>query len=97
MAHRHVRLVNTLVGYEWQCEAGQFDQPIGCERHRDHHWCEFCLGFYGVPHDGIHEYPTAHPRGAGRCACRPCKKAAADGREPSPPWSRHLRLVPPHP
>ena len=67
---------------EWQCEAGQLDRPIGCQRHREHHWCEPCKGYYGVPHDSIHEGFRRHPRGGIsdlQCACRPCK--IASGRE----------------
>jgi hypothetical protein len=67
------------VGGEWRCEAGQNELPFGCDRHGDHYWCETCLGFYGVPHDGIHEGPDAHPAAYGierqQCACRPCRKA----------------------
>lgn len=75
---RYVRRVDTSTGPEWQCEAGQSMPPDGCERHREHWWCETCRGFYGVPHDGIHEGPNAHPPlgiEQNQCACRPCKKA----------------------
>lgn len=65
---------------EWSCDAGQPVEPYGCERHSEHHWCDTCRGFYGVPHDGIHDGPNAHPRGpsdAEQCACRPCKDYTA--------------------
>lgn len=79
----HVRLVPShYFGAEWQCEAGQKDEPVGCERHGEHHWCGVCEGWYGVPHDRIHEGPNAHPYGNNdttQCACRPCKKLT--GRE----------------
>lgn len=76
---RHVRQIDGVSGPEWQCEAGQSLPPIGCERHSDHYWCETCRGFYGVPHDVIHEGPNAHPATfpgeRNQCACRPCKEA----------------------
>ena len=66
-----------------QCVAGQRTAPRDCDRHSAHHWCGTCVGFYGVPHTGIHEGHTAHPFGTSltdQCACRPCKQAS--GREP---------------
>ncbi len=82
----NVNQVTGPYGTQWECEAGQRDEPIGCERHRDHHWCTTCQGYYGVPHDGIHSGDSAHPWGnlfgRNQCACRPCK--IATGREPKP-------------
>lgn len=79
----HVRQVDTIWGdKEWQCEAGQLDQPVGCERHHSHHWCDTCKGYYGVSHTNMHDGDNPHPYqffGASQCACRPCKKAS--GRE----------------
>jgi hypothetical protein len=84
----YVKQVNAWGGgQEWQCEAGQLDRPIGCERHAEHHWCDTCKGYYGVPHGGdgfgIHDGPNAHPNqfafDRDQCACRPCKQAT--GRE----------------
>lgn len=80
----YVTHVKTYGGaMEWQCEPGQLDKPVGCERHSDHHWCKTCDGYYGVPHTGIHEGRDAHPNQfAGdfrQCACRPCKTRS--GRE----------------
>lgn len=76
---RDVRPVETMGGLEWQCEAGQPVPPLGCDRHQEHYWCETCRGFYGVPHDGIHAGPDAHPATftseRNQCACRPCKEA----------------------
>lgn len=63
-----------------RCEAGQKNNPVECNWHHTHHWCQTCDGWYGVPHDGIHNGPLAHPRSlheARQCACRPCKEYVA--------------------
>jgi hypothetical protein len=62
-----------------RCNPGEPRDPsLWCRRHSGHHYCETCLGWYGVPHDIVHgdsphSYP--HPRGtlSGQCACRPCR------------------------
>jgi hypothetical protein len=62
-------------GSEVRCEPGETTNPTGvCERHPHHYWCSTCLGFYGVPHDGMHEGRNAHPNtpSARDCACRIC-------------------------
>lgn len=70
------------------CTAGQRVHPVGCERHQAHHWCNWCEGWFGVPHDN--RCHTAEVRqdknipGVGRpmpgqCACRYCKTLAKSG------------------
>jgi hypothetical protein len=58
------------------CVAGQRTFPDAWTWH-NHHWCNTCEGWYGVPHDGIHAGPDAHPHAAlhnpRQCACRPCQ------------------------
>ena len=64
-----------------RCEPGEAN-PAGCEWHPQHYFCRVCDGFYGAPHDGIHDGASAHPRSmwqAEQCACRPCKRYS--GRE----------------
>lgn len=70
----YLRGVNSWDPGEVRCEAGQVEFPAECNRHKEHHWCATCEGYYGVPHDGIHEGPDAHPnyRDAPQCACRLC-------------------------
>ena len=73
--------------YMWECEAGQADRPVGCERHNEHHWCSTCRGWYGVPHVGIHDGPARHPNGAwqaAQCACRPCRVYTGRDTAPAP-------------
>ena len=61
-----------------RCKPGNARLPRKCSWHPEHHWCETCEGFYGVPHDNIHEGPSAHPTtNAHQCACRPCVEATA--------------------
>ena len=65
---------------DFRCKPGTTDDPTGkCTWHPRHHWCNTCEGFYGVPHDSIHEdipVRAAHPYGnrdVRQCACRPCR------------------------
>lgn len=75
-------LVNGPSGPEIRCEPGETTYPTNCERHSEHHWCNTCEGYYGVPHDGgIHEGPFAHPNQFSdfrQCACRKCKDLVAE-------------------
>lgn len=57
------------------------DRPI-----EGKHYCETCNGFYGVPHETIHEprfkHPDYAPIGGGMvCACRPCREGDGLSRE----------------
>ena len=73
--------------YMWECEAGQADRPVGCERHDEHHWCSTCRGWYDVPHVGIHDGPSRHPNGAwqdAHSACRPCMVYTGRDTAPTP-------------
>ena len=73
--------------YVWECEAGQADRPVGCERHDEHHWCSTCLGWHDVPHDGIHDGPPRHPNAArqdAHSACRPCRVYTGRDTAPTP-------------
>jgi len=65
-----------------RCEAGSTTLPTLCGWHEDHHWCEACLGFYGMPHDlyschtrqrieGLILPGSSRPNLIG-CACRFC-------------------------
>lgn len=64
---------------EVRCVAGQASEPTAeeCNRHHFHHFCPYCGGWYGVPHDyGCHSRRVAldgdvpHPLAG--CACRYC-------------------------
>lgn len=60
------------------CHPGEpVDPGRRCQRHHEHHYCESCDGWYGVPHDTIHgqvTWQTAHPgRDSDQCACRVCR------------------------
>ena len=73
--------------YMWECEAGQADRPVGCERHDEHHWCSTCRGWYDVPHDGIHDGPPRHPNAArqsAHSACHPCRVYTGRDTAPTP-------------
>ena len=69
--------------YMWECEAGQADRPVGCERHDEHHWCSICLGWYDVPHDGPPRHPNA-ARQAAHSACHPCNVYTDRDTAPTP-------------
>lgn len=59
---------------ELACFAGQPRKPTRCDRHHEHHWCDVCEGYYGVPHDDCHgdgHTPQRH------CVCRPCREFRA--------------------
>lgn len=62
-----------------KCRPGGKTYPSKCDFHGKHHYCDTCEGFYGVPHDGIHEGDNAHPvpGRAKDCVCRPCQKYMA--------------------
>ena len=61
-----------------KCKPGNKHEPQRCDYHPKHYWCVTCEGFYGVPHDFIHEGPNKHPMAAPRnCACRPCMDLVA--------------------
>ncbi len=70
---------------EKRCEAGQRDEPTDCDRHPTHHWCEWCEGWYGVPHEGRCHTAKArkNTKDSGRpshqCACRYCRTLAKHG------------------
>lgn len=49
--HRRARLNRQRRPYHHWQESGD-PQPPPVE-----HWCEYCVGFYGVPHDNIHINP----------------------------------------
>ena len=62
------------------CNPGEAGDPgRSCTVHGgEHHYCATCKGWYGVPHDRIHEdgpVRSAHPCGrlGDHCACRPCR------------------------
>ena len=76
VTRENVTLEKTAWGTEFRCTAGQTPEPSGCERHSSHHYCKTCEGWYGVPHDRIHEGVNKHPRWDMDCACRPCRDAA---------------------
>lgn len=61
-----------------KCKPGNKVRPAVCDYHTEHHWCDVCEGFYGVPHDGgMHDGPSAHPmRDPRKCVCRVCVGAA---------------------
>lgn len=69
-----------------KCRPGELENPDGwCTWHRPHVYCATCRGWYGVPHDGIHEGPFAHPYQmweAENCWCRVCM--VHTGREVTP-------------
>ena len=64
---------------EARCTAGQLDEPTDCERHPHHYWCEWCEGWYGVPHHGLCHTALARRttrkfvRPQPTCACRFCQ------------------------
>lgn len=74
-----------------RCEPGSATLPTLCEWHTDHHWCDACEGFYGIPHDlrGCHTMqrregvilPGSTRPQPGQCACRWCKTWAKLGYE----------------
>ena len=54
-----------------RCKAGQQDEPTACTWHNPHHWCSWCKGWYGVPHNFDHDKHMAEPSFFGdHCACR---------------------------
>ena len=58
-----------------KCKPGNKHEPKRCAYHAEHFWCGTCEGFYGVPHDFMHEGPGAHPlRTADFCVCRLCQQ-----------------------
>jgi hypothetical protein len=58
-----------------RCRPGNTVMPNVCDYHLKHYWCTTCEGYYGVPHDFIHEGPDAHPVWPySECACRPCQE-----------------------
>lgn len=58
-----------------KCKPGNKHEPKRCDYHPKHFWCRTCEGFYGVPHDGIHEGPKKHPLdNPSNCVCRPCRE-----------------------
>lgn len=63
--------------YGLRCKAGVPSEPTLCDWHSTHHYCAICEGWYGVPHDEIHNGPDAHPTANSRwdgCACALCMK-----------------------
>lgn len=66
-----------IFGREVRCYPGEAEFPIDCERHRIHHWCETCAGYYGVPHDNVH-VPGHVDRDWRDCVCRPCTNRRAE-------------------
>jgi hypothetical protein len=67
-----------------RCRPGGTSRPTRCGWHVEHHWCDTCEGWYGVPHDGIHQGPDAHPQTLSKavgCACRPCRQAVEHSRQ----------------
>ena len=34
-----------------RCAPGLDEIDEACNAHREHHWCDACEGFYGVPHN----------------------------------------------
>lgn len=74
----NVSVKKTVWGTELACDAGQRAKPVGCERHSSHYYCSTCVGWYGVPHHGIHKGVNKHPsRATDLCACRPCRERQA--------------------
>lgn len=63
------------------CLPGNHIEPTSCDRHPEHYYCEYCLGWYGVPHDeSMHKGPSQHPLGnrdVRQCACRFCREEVA--------------------
>lgn len=58
-----------------RCLPGNREFPDRCSWHSEHHWCSTCKGWYGVPHERIHDGPNAHPvpmHVRAGCVCRPC-------------------------
>lgn len=59
-----------------RCQPGATTIPTECEWHPDHHWCDYCLGYYGVPHEeSMHRGLKQHPLGSSdvrSCVCRFC-------------------------
>ena len=61
-----------------KCKPGNTVAPTRCDYHAAHFWCRTREGFYGVPHDFIHEGPVAHPlTNPHNCVCRPCRDLVA--------------------
>lgn len=73
---------------EIRCTAGQAIKPTDCERHNEHYWCEWCVGYFGVPHNGrchtaevrsdFHIVGIGSPS-PGQCACSYCRTWRNDG------------------
>lgn len=69
---------------EHRCKPGRRSVDRRCTWHQKHYWCEFCEGYYGVPHDyGCHtrEILTTgktHSKDA-KCACRFCQECHLHG------------------
>jgi hypothetical protein len=51
----------------------------------EEHWCRYCAGWYGVPHDGIHDRGICRSAGTGQCACIDCwvVEGRTEGRRPA--------------
>lgn len=64
-----------------KCQPGAPLLPVNCKWHAEHHWCEYCLGYYGVPHDeSMHKGSGQHPLGnrdVRSCVCRFCREEVA--------------------
>lgn len=73
--HRRARLVQQKRPYRHWLESGGAEPAV-------EHFCDYCQGYYGVPHTNQHTYPDGAPRtcpfigramnGDRQCACIEC-------------------------
>lgn len=69
------------MSFSHRCKPGRKTIDRKCTWHSDHHWCEACEGYYGVPHDaGCHSRGNQSHSIRG-CACRYCEVYRTDGAE----------------
>jgi hypothetical protein len=59
----------------------------------EEHWCGYCAGWFGVPHDGVHKPGSlCRSLGTGQCACIDCW--VYGGRtEVKPAWIRRRKAA----